>query len=126
MQRELRLRRREDFSAVHRRGKSWANGILVIRVLPNGLATFRAGFSISKRVGKAVVRNRIKRRLREATRALVPHAGFDIVVIARTPAAASDYQRLFSALRALLLSARLVEAEPKRPPAPRPPHSEDV
>jgi ribonuclease P protein component len=115
MQREMRLRRREDFNAVHRRGRSWANAVLVVRVLPNALPQTRIGFSISKRVGKAVVRNRIKRRLREAVRALEPHGGYDVVVIAREPAAAADYHALRAGLGALLVRAKLLGAAAQPP-----------
>jgi len=110
MQRDQRLRRRQDFSAVHRRGRSWADALLVLRVLPNGLDVSRTGFSISKRVGKAVVRNRIKRRLREGIRALAPGPGFDLVVIARSPASAADYHALARTLRNLLTKARLLQS----------------
>lgn len=109
MRREQRLRRRQDFGAVYRRGRSWANNVLVLRSLPNGLVTSRYGFSISKRVGKANVRNRVKRRLRESIRALAPADGWDVVVIARQPAAEADYRTLLGALRSLLGRAQMVE-----------------
>ncbi len=115
MQRDMRLRRREDFSAVHQRGRSWANNTLVVRVLPNALPQTRVGFSISKRVGKAVVRNRIKRRLREIIRALGPRGGHDVVVIAREPAAIADYHALRASLNSLLARAHLLDAA-KEPP----------
>jgi ribonuclease P protein component len=117
MRRETRLRRSQDFAKVHRRGRSWVNSILVLRALPNGLPLTRVGFSISKRVGKAVIRNRIKRRLREATRALSPRPGFDVVVIAREPAAGATYLTLHAALRSLLGRAALNErtAAPEAP-----------
>lgn len=119
MQRDMRLRRREDFAAVHRRGRSWANALLVVRALPNGLAQTRVGFSISKRVGNAVVRNRIKRRLREAIRALSPRAGHDLVLIAREPAGAADFQVLQAGLRSLLGRARLLGGRPASAPLSR-------
>lgn len=70
----------------------------------------RIGFSVSKRVGGAVVRNRVKRRLREAVRGrltLLP-PGWDIVISARPAAANADYATLDAELGELLERARLV------------------
>src|SRR5689334_14889059 len=111
MQRDARLRRNEDFQAVHRHGRSWANALLVLRALPNGRPRTRFGFSISKRVGKAVVRNHIKRRLREAARGLGVRDGWDIVLIARGPAAEATYTELRHAIRVLAARGRLLAAK---------------
>lgn len=115
MKRSERLRRRQDFAAVHREGRSTSGDLLVLRTRPNELPYNRYGFSVGKRVGKAVVRNRVKRRLRAALTILAaPLAaaaaagGRDVVIIARAPAAAVDYDELARALARLLRRARLL------------------
>jgi ribonuclease P protein component len=87
MQPRFRLRRRGDFAAIYRKGRAWSNDVLVLRVLPNDLDHCRFGFAVSRKVGNAVVRNRLRRRLREQVRSLPFEPGQDVVVIAR-PAAA--------------------------------------
>lgn len=69
----------------------------------------RVGFSVSKRVGGAVVRNRVKRRLREAVRVRLTsfHPGWDIVISARPAAANADYATLDAELGGLIERARL-------------------
>jgi ribonuclease P protein component len=115
MNKRERLRVRRDFVAVYRKGRAWTNRFLVLRVLPNGLPHNRYGFVVSKRLGKAVARNRLKRRLREGLRPLAVQPGRDLVFLARAPAAAVTYEQLREALVDLLSRARLLEKlEPVR------------
>lgn len=100
--RDRRLRKAADFQAVQRQGRSWANRLIVLRARLNGLETSRVGFSISRRVGKAVVRNRVKRRLRELARQIPMQGRWDMVFIARAPAAQADFQELRQAVQDLV------------------------
>jgi ribonuclease P protein component len=115
MSKRERLRARRDFVAAYRKGRAWTHRYLVLRALLNGLPYNRYGFVVSKRLGKAVARNRLKRRLREGLRPLAVHSGWDLVFLARPPAAAATYQQLREALVELLSRARLLDKlEPVR------------
>jgi ribonuclease P protein component len=71
MAKRLALTRRAQYLAVYKSGKAAADKLLVIKVLPNKLDALRAGFSVTKSIGKATVRNRVKRLLKENIRLLV-------------------------------------------------------
>jgi ribonuclease P protein component len=105
MQRHKRLRSRKEFAAVYGKGRSLSNRYLATRVLPNSSSHVRFGFSVSKRIGNAVKRNLVKRRLREAARQLLIDGGWDIVVVARAASSSSRYSDLEMALYDLLRRA---------------------
>ena len=102
MQQESRLRKTADFAAVWSEGRSKVDRLFVVRVRPNGLGVTRFGFSVSKRIGNAVVRNRVKRRLREVTRVTAVEAGFDIVIVARNGSSGVEFGRIERSVRNLL------------------------
>lgn len=117
MRREQRLRRSSDFTAVIKRGRSWSNNLLVLAVRPNGLEISRFGFSVGKRVGTSVVRNKVKRRLRELVRGVQSEDCCDVVFIARKDAGAAAYAELVASVDALLVRAGLVKrGEPVNQP----------
>ena len=105
MHRKQRLTKRRDFATVYRKGRAFAHPLIALRLIPNQLPYSRYGFAVSKRVGKAVVRNLVRRRLREGLRTLPVEPGWDIVVIARPRAAAADFQALRRAAVGLLSRA---------------------
>ena len=114
MQKELRLRKSQDFSLVYRLGKSWANDLLVLKAMPSGVeGRNRFGFSVAKRTGNAVVRNTIKRRIREVVRHAPIHGGWDVIFIARVKAGSADYHQLEGSVRNLLGRAGLLDTVPQ-------------
>jgi ribonuclease P protein component len=110
MRREQRLRKSSDFAASRRDGRSWANRFLVIVVRPNDLDRTRFGFVVGKRVGIAVVRNKVKRRLKEAARTSGADVGWDVVFIARKDASTADYHQLQKSMHGLMRRADIVRA----------------
>jgi len=78
--------------------------------VPNEQPLTRYAFAISRRVGNAVTRNRVKRRLREILRLSPLSEGFDIVIVARPAAAETDFQTLKTELTTLLKRAKLLRA----------------
>ena len=90
------LKENHLFRRAYNRGKSAVDSRLALYVRRNGRKTNRLGLTVSTKVGCAVVRNRIRRRLREIYRlhedGITP--GMDVVVVARTRAASSNYRQL--------------------------------
>jgi ribonuclease P protein component len=104
---ERHLTSKVQFESVYRKGRSWACDSVVLRAIPNDLEICRYGITVSRRIGKAVVRNLVKRRLREILRQAPLKAGWDIVVIARVPAARASYRSLDKSTKSLLFRAGL-------------------
>ncbi|MFC7440169.1 ribonuclease P protein component [Laceyella putida] len=118
MQQEYRLKRRNDFTRVFRAGNSVANRqFVVVMHARKDEGVPRIGVSVSKKVGKAVVRNRVKRLVKEAMRQwtsyLKPQT--DFVIIARIPAKEMDYHQVRSSLYHVLNKGK---AFAKKPPHP--------
>jgi ribonuclease P protein component len=89
----------------------WGSSLLVIKAMPNSLYLSRYGFSVTKKVGKAVQRNRLKRQLREIMRPQPLRLGWDVVLIARSSAVNADYHQLDKAVTRLLNRAELLEVQ---------------
>ena len=87
-----------------------ANGYLVLYAKPNRTATNRVGITASKKLGHAVVRNRVRRRLREVYRLNEDRfaPGWDIVVVARSRCIDADFQKLTQAYLSLAQKAGIL------------------
>jgi RNase P protein component len=140
MRRAHRLRARADFERVRGLRRSLAHPLLMLYTAPNEVGHPRLGVSVSRRIGTAVVRNRVRRRISEAARLSMndpekrgaprscdkpeceggarlssPHSGrllrqqgYDLLFIARHPAAAADWESLRAAVDELLNRASLI------------------
>lgn len=89
-----------------------------MRSIANEQPLSRYAYTVSKRVGNAVVRNRVKRRLREAMRSLPVSEGYDIVLTTRPEAAQATFWLLREELARLLGRAKLLDASPSTPELP--------
>ena len=94
------LKKNQDFQSVYRKGRSYANKLLVMYVLENNMERNRLGIAVSKKVGNSVVRHHVTRLVRESYRLQenIFNSGLDIVVIARANAASASYAEIESAL----------------------------
>lgn len=100
-----------QYALVYDKGGTWVGNLVVMRALPNGLSLSRYGLSVSRRVGKAVVRNKVRRLLREILRPIPLKPGWDIIFIARSAAATAGYASLRESVMRLLSQAQLLAKE---------------
>ncbi|HAV10333.1 MAG TPA: ribonuclease P protein component [Dehalococcoidia bacterium] len=102
MKKKSRLTTRAQFVAVYESGHAQVDQFIVMRALNNGLDVSRLGFSVTKNIGNAVVRNRVRRLLKEATRVLDIRQGYDIVFIARSRCVNASYIQISNSVESLL------------------------
>lgn len=127
--RALRLRRRGDFTRVLRRGRRARRGVVGVSAAPNDLGHPRMGLAVGRRVGNAVERNTVKRRLRVILRSLLvdeparegaPSAATrDVVVTAYEGAHGVPFARLRDDVRAAALASRALPGAPEGDGVPR-------
>ncbi|MES2210698.1 MAG: ribonuclease P protein component [Chloroflexota bacterium] len=105
------LSRPQDFKALQERGTMRSHPLLAARVLRTDLETTRFGVATSRGIGSAVVRNRVRRRIREALRSMGPmiQPGWDILLIARAGLVEVDYDTLAGTLRRQLARGGVLE-----------------
>lgn len=115
------LTKRADFLAANR-GLRNARAGFVLLTRPNGGAGVRYGITVTKKIGNAVVRNRMKRRFRELLRAALPEHGLpdhDHVIIGRAGGVERDFQTMAEELGKALSRAREGKGESSRGQRPR-------
>lgn len=125
VERRLRLRRQTDVRRARSRGRAAADGPLVARVLVNGSLPPANRYTViaGKKSGNSVHRNRLKRLVREALRALHPtlRPGHDVVLLLRgTVADLPDYATALATLDRVVRRANLLQRQPPPPPAAAP------
>lgn len=110
MKKKYRIKKNDEFQEVFKQGTSVANRQFVIYVLDKPeQAYFRLGLSVSKKIGKAVVRNRVKRYVRQVFHEERDRiqTGKDYVIIARVPVATMEYEEVKKSLLHVLRRANV-------------------
>lgn len=103
------LRSKTDFNALQAGSRSRSHHLLALRYRRNELDATRYGISTGRRIGPAVVRNRVRRRLRTILRSLAVAPGWDVLIVARQPAATATQAELAHALGRLLRGAGITD-----------------
>lgn len=103
------LKNNREFRKVYDNGKSLSNKFLVIFYIKNGLSYNRVGFSTTKKLGNAIIRNRVKRLIKEAFRLNSKNVdiGYDIVFLARIRSNAANYTDIEKSVLNLLNRTKL-------------------
>jgi ribonuclease P protein component len=110
VRRRFRVRHKDDFQRIRQQGTAYAHPWLILSVASGVWPHNRYGIIAPKRLGKAVRRNQLRRRVREALRGLHPRLrqGYDVVVIGRPAGVTQSFAALQTVLLTLFTKAGLV------------------
>jgi len=102
MKKAYRLKNRGSFTYIYRKGTSLSTSILVLLHVPSH--SLRMGVSVSKKIGKSVVRNKVKRRINESFCRLAPHitGQYNYIAVAREPIAKATFLDILKSMEYLL------------------------
>lgn len=111
MKSENRLRKRKHFNYIYKNGESRFSSVLQMVFIKNKIKPFKVGFSVSKKIGKSVVRNKVKRRLREIVRAYTNNINqnYNYIFVAKKGIEEKSFEELKQEVKNLLLKANLYE-----------------
>ncbi|MCF6139120.1 ribonuclease P protein component [Pseudalkalibacillus berkeleyi] len=112
MKKKYRIKKNDEFQKVFRNGESFANRQFVVYFLKKSDQDyFRLGLSVSKKIGNAVTRNRVKRYVREAFHELEKdiRISYDYVIIARKPTSSMDFHEVKSSLIHVMKRSKLLK-----------------
>jgi ribonuclease P protein component len=108
-----RLRKNYEFKYVYNNGKVYSNNLLVMYIVENKSNYNKVGFSVSKKVGNSVVRNKVKRRIKECFRlnSINIKKGYNIVFVSRVRAKDAVYKELEKAMISIFKKSQLLKEE---------------
>lgn len=111
MNKKQRIKKNAEFQEIFKKGKSFANRQFVVYCLGKEEDYYRVGLSVSKKVGNAVVRNRIKRYIRQTFLEIHDqvYSKMDYIIIARNPAAKLDFHETKKSLEHVLKIAKVIK-----------------
>jgi len=110
---QQKLKKNYEFKKVYNEGRYYVEKYVVMYIVMNNSASNRVGFSVSKKVGNSVVRNRVKRLMKEIYRqyAMNMKLGYDLVFTARVGSGSVDYSNIEKNIKSIIKKAKLQKSE---------------
>lgn len=111
MEKRFRIRKNMEFKDIYKHGKNYWNRNLILYVKKNDLNETRVGYTITKKIGNAVVRNKLRRRMKEIYRLNFHNIkeGYDLVFIAKRSLKDISYKELEGSMKHIMSIAKLLK-----------------
>ena len=111
MKRENRLKKNKQFAYIYKHGKAVFSNHINLIYIKSKYKPLKVGFSVSKKIGKSVVRSKVKRRLSEGFRSLMPNVNpnYNYIFIAKNGIESLDYWQILTEIKSLITRAGLYD-----------------